>query len=121
MCSLSQLTFISSNSVHFLCSNLEAHLFTSYYVPGAVLGPGDRAKNRNPCPSGAQARESTYSMVSSAIEKNETGKGMQDRINSNVLNHVVRENLVRATRVWCVRADTWGSVSHAEGRTRQWS
>lgn len=88
--------------------------------PGAALGPGDRAKNRNPCPYGAQAKESTYLMVSSAVEKNEAGKGMQDRISSDVLNHVVRESLhVKATRVQCARPDTWGGASPMEGRTRQ--
>lgn len=79
MCLLSHFTFISSNSVHFLCSYLEAHLFSTYYMRGAVLGPGDRAENWNPCPSGAQAKERTYLMVSSAMEKNETRKGILDR------------------------------------------
>lgn len=41
-------------------------------------------------------------MVSSAVEKNEAGKGMQDRISSDVLNPVVRESLhVKATRAVC--------------------
>lgn len=35
MCLLCRFTFISSNSLHFLCSNLEAHLFSTY--KGQVL------------------------------------------------------------------------------------
>lgn len=31
------LTFISNNSLHFLGGKLVAHLFSTYYVPGAVL------------------------------------------------------------------------------------
>lgn len=69
MCLLSHFTFISSNSMHSLCSYLKAHFFSIYYMPGTVLGPGDRAENWNPCPFGAQAKEITYLMVSSAIEK----------------------------------------------------
>lgn len=58
-------------------------------------------------------------MVSSAVEKNEAGKGMQGRISSVVLNPVVRESLhVKATRVQCARADTWGRCFPHGGKNK---
>ena len=103
MCLLCLSPVVLGISIHFLGSHLKAHLLSTYYVPGAILGPGDRAEIRNPCPYRAQEKESTYLMVRSAIKKNESGKGMQDRSSRYVLNNVVRESLpVKATHVQCM-------------------
>ena len=50
MCLLCLSPVVLGISIHFLGSHLKAHLLSTYYVPGAILGPGDRAEIRNPCP-----------------------------------------------------------------------
>ena len=48
--------------------------------------------NRNPGPYGAQKKQNTYAIVSSAMEKSENEKGLEHRNSSSMLNNG-RENL----------------------------